>query len=126
MNFFSIFNLFIFEDNNKKAPNPIIITPPSWLKLFIKTPDEFANVLLIITPNVENTIEKPRTKNIVFSMILVLFTRIVLVSLLLFSSLRVDPEIYAKNAGINGKIHGATNEPNPAKIANARVISTMN
>ena len=61
----------------------------------------------------------------VFKMILVLFTVIVLVSPLLLNSLKVDPEIYAKNAGIIGKIQGATNEPNPAKIATTRVISAM-
>jgi len=38
----------------------------------------------------------------------------------------VVPEIYAKNAGIMGKIHGATNDPNPPMTATASVISTMN
>jgi len=33
--------------------------------------------------------------------------------------------MYARNAGIIGKIHGATNDPNPANTATARVISTM-
>ena len=35
---------------------------------------------------------------------------------------KVVPEIYAKNAGIIGKIHGAKNEPIPAK--NAIMIET--
>jgi len=33
--------------------------------------------------------------------------------------------MYARNAGIIGKIHGATNDPSPANTATARVISTM-
>ena len=74
----------------------------------------------MITPKVENTTEKPRTKNTVFKIILVLLTVIVCDPPLWFSSLNVDPEIYAKNAGIIGKIHGATNEPNPANTATAR------
>ena len=39
-----------------------------------------------------------------------------------FTSDNVVPEIYAKNAGIIGSIHGAKNEPIPAK--NAITIET--
>ena len=35
------------------------------------------------------------------------------------------PEIYAKNAGIIGRMQGATNEPRPAKAATAKVTSDM-
>ena len=33
--------------------------------------------------------------------------------------------MYARNAGIIGNIHGATNDPNPARIATASVTSAM-
>jgi len=35
------------------------------------------------------------------------------------------PEMYAKKAGIIGSIHGATNEPNPANAAMAKLTSDM-
>ena len=35
------------------------------------------------------------------------------------------PEIYAKNAGIMGKIQGATKDPSPASAATAIVTSDM-
>lgn len=34
--------------------------------------------------------------------------------------------MYARNAGIMGKIHGATNDPSPANAATAKVISATN
>ena len=37
----------------------------------------------------------------------------------------VVPEIYAKNAGIIGSIHGAKNDPIPAKTATKIVISDI-
>ena len=118
-----MFSLFIFEDSNKNIPNPTMIMPPTWLKPWINSAEEFVKALLIITPNVENTTENPRTKNTVFKIILVLLITIVWEPPFWFNSLRVDPEIYAKNAGIIGKMHGATNEANPARVATARVIS---
>jgi len=42
-----------------------------------------------------------------------------------FNSVSVVPEIYARNAGIIGRMHGATNDPSPASAATARVISAM-
>ncbi len=77
----------------------------------------------MITPKVEKTTENPRTKNNVFKIILDLLIVIVWEPPFWFNSLSVAPEIYAKNAGIIGKMHGATNEPNPANTATARVIS---
>ena len=118
-----MFSLLIFVESNRKIPNPTIITPPIWLNPWINSEDEDVRVLLIITPKVEKTTEKPRTKNIVFRIILVLLTVMVWEPTFWLRSLRVEPEIYAKNAGIMGKIHGATNEPNPANAATARVIS---
>ena len=38
----------------------------------------------------------------------------------------VVPEIYARNAGIIGKIHGATKDPRPANAAIAIVTSDIN
>ena len=88
-----MFSLLIFEDNNKKTPKPIIITPPTRLKPSINAPEELVKVLFMITPSVENTTEKPRTKNTVFKMILVLLTVIVCNPPLWFISLSVAPEI---------------------------------
>ncbi len=34
--------------------------------------------------------------------------------------------MYARNAGIIGSMHGATNEANPANAATASVTSTIN
>ena len=123
MNFFSKFSWLIFDDKSKKIPKPIIIVPPIWLNPWIISPEEFVKALLMITPKVENTIENPRTKNNVFRIILVLFIVIVLEPPFWFISLRVDPEIYAKNAGIIGKIQGAKNEPKPNQVATKSVIS---
>ena len=64
-----MFNLLIFEDNNKKIPKPTIIIPPTWLNPLIKSPEDVVRVLLMITPNVENTTENPKTKNTVFRII---------------------------------------------------------
>jgi hypothetical protein len=44
---------------------------------------------------------------------------------LCFISFNVVPEIYAKKAGIIGKIHGAINDPNPAENAINIVGSAM-
>jgi hypothetical protein len=49
----------------------------------------------------------------------------VLASPLPASSIIVVPERYARKAGIIGSIHGATNDPSPAKTATARVTSAM-
>ena len=77
---------------------------------------EFDKILLIKTPKVEKTIEKPNTKNIVFAIMLTLLIWKLFFSLFLIS-FNVVPEIYAKNAGIIGKIHGAINDPSPAENA---------
>jgi len=82
------------------------------------------NMLLIITPNVENTTENPKTKNTVLTIMLILFFwKLNFCSLLI--SVNVVPEIYAKNAGIIGKMHGAMNDPNPAENAINIVGSAM-
>lgn len=76
------------------------------------------------TPITEKTTEKPKTKNTEFNIMLVLLTTTV-PSWDLLMSASVVPDIYAKNAGIMGRIHGAQNEPSPANAAMANVTSTM-
>ena len=49
--------------------------PPIWLKFVIKSFDDEIKTELIATPNTEKTIEKPKTKNIVFNTTLVLFIK---------------------------------------------------
>ena len=67
------------------------------------------------TPNAEKTTEKPNTKNIELKKTLVLLIESMLFLVLISDN--VVPEIYAKNAGTIGIIHGAKNEPIPAKKA---------
>ena len=83
------------------------------------------NSEFIVTPNDEKTTENPRTKNTVFSITLVLFIEIVCNSVDFVKSEIVIPEIYAKNAGMIGSIHGAKNELTPATIARKILISTI-
>ena len=123
--FFSKFNLRIFELDTINMPNDIIIIPPIWLKLEINSFADEVYTELIATPNAEKTNENPRTKNIVFKITLVLFIETVCVVSDLVKSEIVVPEIYAKNAGIIGSIHGAKNDPTPAKIATKTVISDI-
>lgn len=111
--------------NNKNIPNEIIIIPPIWLNPDIKSADTLPNVLFMITPKAEKTTEKPKTKNMVFKMTFVLLTEIVFVPDFWFNSIMAVPEMYAKKAGIIGSIHGATNEPNPASAAMAKLTSDM-
>ncbi len=123
--FFSKFNLWIFELAIMNIPNDMIIIPPIWLKLEINSFADEVYTELIATPNAEKTIENPRTKNIVFKITLVLFIETVCVVSDLVKSEIVVPEIYAKNAGIIGSIHGAKNDPIPAKTATKIVISDI-
>jgi hypothetical protein len=88
-----------------------------WLAVLERT-------LLINTPKIENTIENPKTKNIVFrTMFTLLIDRTV--PFLEPNSVTVVPEIYARNAGIIGKMHGATKEPSPASTATKMVSSAI-
>ena len=73
----------------------------------------------------ENTIENPKTKNIVFSITLDLLIKIIDDWFDCVRSEIVVPEIYAKNAGTIGKIHGAKNDPKPAKNATKIVTSLI-
>ena len=123
--FFSKFNLWIFELAIMNIPNDMIIIPPIWLKLEINSFADEVYTELIATPNAEKTIENPRTKNIVFKITLVLFIETVCVVSDFVKSESVVPEIYAKNAGIIGSIHGAKNDPMPAKTATKIVISDI-
>ncbi len=83
------------------------------------------NSEFIVTPNAEKTTENPRTKKIVFRMTLVLFIEIICDSVDFVISEIVIPEIYAKNAGMIGSMHGAKNELNPAISARKMLISTI-
>ena len=121
-----MFNDLNFIVRSKNTPNPIMIIPPTWLNPEIISLDIVPTVLLIITPNAENTTENPITKNTVFRMTFVLFIVIVFEPLFWLSSEMVVPEIYAKKAGIIGNMQGATNEPSPANAATAKVTSDTN
>ena len=101
-----------------------MIIPPIMLRLSINSPAAFERTLLIKTPNMENTIENPKTKNIVFR---IMFTLLIdsTVPFLEPNSVTVVPEIYARNAGIIGKMHGATKEPSPASMATKMVSSAI-
>ena len=74
-------------------------------------------------PNAEKTTENPSTKNIEFKNTFDLFMEIMLFFDLISDN--VVPEIYAKNAGIMCKMHGAKNEPIPAKNAITIEISDI-
>lgn len=119
-----MFNELIFIESSKNIPNDTMIIPPIVLRLSINSPAVLERTLLIITPNIENTIENPKTKNIVFR---IMFTLLMCrtVPFLELNSVKVVPDMYARNAGIIGKIHGATKEPRPASSANSMVISVI-
>ncbi len=123
-NFFSIFNERIFVDNNIKIPKAIMIVPPTKLRLSVNSPIALEKTLLIKTPKIENTTEKPNTKNTVFR---TMFNRLMVRTdpLLEPSSVTVVPEMYARKAGIIGRMHGAINEPRPASNATNIVGSAM-
>ena len=93
-----------------------MIIPPTMFRLSVKSLAALERTLLIKTPSMENTTEKPNTKNIVFRIMFVLLIDRT-VPFLEPNSVTVVPEMYARKAGIIGKIHGATNEPNPASNA---------
>lgn len=122
-NFFSKFSFKILVDNIIKEPNPMIMIPPIWLMLEIRLVALPDRTLFSITPNMENMMENPRTKNIVFSKMFSLFTARLVAALFFCRSVIVVPEMYAKNAGITGKMHGAKNEPSPATAAIPIVMS---
>tara|TARA_B100001142_G_scaffold41370_1_gene36968 strand:+ start:315 stop:638 length:324 start_codon:yes stop_codon:yes gene_type:complete len=101
-------------------PKPMMIIPPIWLNSVIISFALSENIEFIATPNAENTTENPNTKNMELSKTFDLFMEITL--FLVLASDNVVPEIYAKNAGTIGSMHGAKNEPIPAK--NAITIET--
>ena len=94
------------------------------LRLSITSDAALDRTLLIKTPNVEKTTENPRTKNIVLNTMFNRFTDRT-VPFLDPNSVTVVPEIYARNAGIIGKIHGAINELRPATNATSIVGSAI-
>ena len=102
----------------------MIMIPPIMFRLSMTSVAALERTLLIKTPNVEKTTENPRTKNIVLNTMFNLLTDRT-VPFLEPNSVTVVPEIYARNAGIIGKIHGATNELRPATNATSMVGSAM-
>ena len=77
-----------------------------------------------MTPNMENTTENTNTKNIVLKIMFTLFMERT-VPFLEPNSVTVVPDMYARNAGIIGKIHGAINELRPASNATRIVGSAI-
>ena len=102
-----------------------MITPPTWLKFEIISLADNTKIEFIATPIAEKTIENPRTKNIVFNMTFDLLITITFVVCDFFRSEIVVPDMYAKNAGIIGKMHGAKNELIPASSATAILTSIL-
>ena len=121
--FFSKFSFLILVLSNMYKPNPIIIIPPIWVKFETISIAEEVKIEFIVTPNIEKTIENPKTKNTVFNMTLDLLIKTFDWSSDLDKLEIVVPEIYAKNAGTIGRIHGAKNDPKPAIIATKIVTS---
>ena len=108
-----------------KTPNAIMMMPPTWLNPASKDPADVESTLFRITPSIEKTMVKPATKNNVFNIMFSLLVTMFTVPLFLWSSVNVVPEMYARNAGIIGNMHGARNEPSPAMAAIPMVSSTM-
>jgi len=123
-NFFSKFNERILVERSKNIPKETMIIPPIKLRLSIIDPAAVERTLLIKTPKAEKTTENPSTKNTVFNMTFVLL--IVRVEPVFeLSSDNVVPEIYARKAGIMGRMQGATNDPTPANSAINIVTSAI-
>ncbi len=119
-----MFKEFIFVENNKNNPNEIIIIPATKFRLSVNPVILSDTTLLINTPRIEKIIENPKTKNIVFNNMFILFIW-KLDSCFVPISANVVPDMYAKKAGIIGKMHGATNDPNPANNATSIVGSDI-
>jgi len=102
-----------------------MIVPATKLRLSVNSPTVLENTLLIKTPKIENTTENPKTKNTVFS---TMFIRLMERTdpFLEPSSVTVVPEMYARKAGIIGRMQGAINEPRPASNATNIVGSAIN
>jgi len=101
-----------------------MMIPPTTLRLDVSSSTELDRTLFIKTPKVENTTENPKTKNTVFRIMFNLLTANT-VPFLEPISVTVVPDMYARNAGIIGKIQGATNDPSPASNATSIVGSVM-
>jgi len=101
-----------------------MMVPATKLRLSVNSLIVLEKTLFIKTPKIENTTEKPNTKNTVFS---TMFNRLIVSTdpLLEPSSVTVVPDMYARKAGIIGRIQGAINEPRPASNATNIVGSAM-
>ena len=102
-----MFNFAILIDKIMYTPKDIIIIPPIWFNVPIKSPAISDSTVFIMTPRIENTTENPVTKNIVFS---ITDERLICTVALSLKPDMVVPDMYARNAGITGRIHGATND----------------
>jgi len=101
-----------------------MIIPAMKLRLSVNSPIALEKTLFITTPKIENTTANPKTKNTVLS---TMFSRLIVRTdpLLEPSSVTVVPEMYARKAGIIGRMQGAINEPRPASNATNIVGSAM-
>ena len=111
-----MFSLRIFVDNSKNIPKATMMMPAIMFRFSVNSPAVLERTLLIKTPSVENTTEKPRTKNMVLKIMLILLIES-MEPFLFPNSVTVVPDMYARNAGIIGKIQGAINELRPAMNA---------
>ena len=59
-------------DNSKNIPNETMMIPPTMFRLSVNSLAALERTLLIKTPSMENTTEKPNTKNIVFRTMFIL------------------------------------------------------
>jgi len=101
-----------------------MIIPAIMFRLSVNSLAALDRTLLIMTPNMENTTENPKTKNIVLSTMFALFIERT-VPFLEPNSVTVVPDMYARNAGIIGKIQGAIKELKPASNATRIVGSAI-
>ena len=87
-----MFSERILVDNNKNTPKATMMMPPIMLRLSMYSPAASDSMLLIKTPNVENTTENPSTKNMVFEIMLILLMERT-VAFLELNSASVVPEM---------------------------------
>ena len=117
-----MFNFAILIDKIMYTPKDIIIIPPMWFKVPIKSPATSDRTVFIMTPRIENTTENPVTKNTVLS---ITDERLICTVEFSLKPDMVVPDMYARNAGITGRMHGATNDARPATTATRMPTSAM-
>jgi len=95
------------------------MTPPILPSHVLMLKAASAKMLFIKTPNIENTIVNPSTKNTVLRNT----TSLALDELLASDAL--TPDIYDKNPGINGSTQGDKKDTMPATNAITKVVSAI-